>query len=150
MSAFAGERAVWSHAFVVALPPAQAFTLFEPEGERRWAEGWDPRYVYPADGRTEAGMVFTTGHGSETTLWTMVRHDPAGGIAEYVRVTPGERIAGVLVQCADAGGGSTRVTVVYTFTGLDAKGNEYVRGWDAARFAAYIDGWGEAIAAALG
>jgi hypothetical protein len=31
----------------VGLPPEQAMALFTPEGERRWAEGWDPHYLEP-------------------------------------------------------------------------------------------------------
>jgi hypothetical protein len=148
MGAFIGERAVRSHSFVVDLPIAEAFKLFEPEGERAWAQGWAPRYVFPADGRAEAGMVFVTHHGKEETVWTLTRHDPAAALVEYVRLTPGSRIATVLVQCADAGLDKTRVTVVYTFTGLSDAGNQYVRAMDEAHYRAFIDGWGVAIAAA--
>jgi hypothetical protein len=46
----------------VGLPPEQALALFTAEGERRWAEGWDPQY--PEPGRREGtGAAFTTGHG---------------------------------------------------------------------------------------
>ena len=100
---FAGERATRSHSFVVALASREAFALFEPEGERAWAQGWDPQYVHPRDGRAEAGMVFTTDHGGENTIWIMTRHEPAAGLVEYVRTTPGSRIATVMVQCAPLG-----------------------------------------------
>lgn len=149
MDGFRGERAVRSHSFIVELPVAEAFRLFEPEGEREWAQGWDPRYVHPADGRAEQGMVFTTTHGNESTIWNLVRHDPPGGVVEYLRVTPGSRVAAVLVQCADAGAGRTRVTVVYTFTALSASGDDYVRAMDEAHYRAFIDGWATAIESAL-
>jgi hypothetical protein len=148
VSRFAGERVVRSHWFVLPMTVAQAFPLFEPEGERAWAQGWDPHYVYPPDGRTEVGMVFTTTHGSEETLWTVIRHDPAAGLIEYLRVTPGSRVANVLVQCASADAQRTRVTVVYTFTALSEAGNAYVRAMDEARYRAFIEGWEAAIAAA--
>lgn len=77
MSAFVAERAVRTRSFEVALPLERAFPLFEPEGERTWAEGWARLYLHPADGRATCGMVFTTGHGGEETIWTMVRHEPA-------------------------------------------------------------------------
>jgi hypothetical protein len=148
MDGFTAERAVRSHAFIVSMPVGEAFRLFEPEGERAWAQGWDPRYLHPADGRAEVGMVFTTSHGNETTIWTLTRHDPALGVVEYLRVTPGSRVASVLVQCASADAQRTRVTVVYVFTALSAAGNDYVRAMDAARYRDFIDGWGTAIAAA--
>jgi hypothetical protein len=148
MADFTGERTERSHSFVVARPLAESFALFTPEGERAWAQGWDPRYVYPADGRTEQGMVFITTHNQETTIWTLVRHDPGAGIVEYLRVTPGARIASVLVQCAGIDAARTRVTVVYRFTGLSEAGNAYVRAMDEPHYRAFIDGWDSAIEAA--
>jgi len=142
---FAAERAVRSHSFVLALPMARAFPLFEPEGERAWARGWDPKYLHPVDGRAQAGMVFTTSHGGEDTIWLMTRHEPHAGIVEYARTTPGSRIATVLVQCARLDAARTRVTVIYTFTGLSEAGNGYVRTMDEARYAEMIDGWARAI-----
>jgi hypothetical protein len=148
MSGLRGERAVRSHSFTVARPLAEAFRLFEPEGERAWAQGWDPQYIFPSDGTPERGMVFTTSHGNESTIWNLTRHDPQGGVVEYLRVTPGSRVAAVLVQCAPIGADKTRVTVVYTFTALSAAGNDYVRAMDQAHYEAFIEGWGTAIEAA--
>jgi len=147
---FAAVRAVRSHSFVLALPTARAFTLFEPEGERVWAQGWNPRFLHPVDGRAEAGMVFTTSHGGEETTWTMVRHEPSAGVVEYLRVTPGSRVAGVLVQCAALDANRTRVTVIYTFTGLTESGNAYIGTMDESHYRTYIDSWAEAIRKGIG
>jgi hypothetical protein len=114
-------------------------------GARAWAQGWDPQYIFPADGTPERGMVFTTTHGNESTVWNLTRHDPQGGVVEYLRVTPGSRVAVVLVQCAEVGPRKTRVTVVYTFTALNESGNEYVRAMDEAHYR----GWATAIEASL-
>jgi hypothetical protein len=146
---FRPERIERSHSLVVALPLAEAFAFFEPEGERAWAEGWDPVYHHPADGRAERGMVFATGEGEEHTLWTMIRHEPANGLVEYVRTTPASRTGIVLVQCSALDAARTRVTVVYTLTALTAQGNAKLREMDAARFAAYIESWETAIAQAI-
>jgi hypothetical protein len=142
---FAGERVTRSHSFGVGLPAREAFRLFEPEGERAWAHGWDPRYVHPRDGRAEAGMAFTTDHGGEHTIWMMTRHEPAAGLVEYVRATPGSRIVTVMVQCAPVAPARTRVTVLYVLTGLSEAGNGYIRAMDEAHFRDFIDGWGKAI-----
>ena len=144
MNAFTAERIVRTHHFELPLPPDEAFGLFTPEGERAWAEGWDPRYLHPADGRTAAGMVFTTGHGGEETLWTMTRHEPECGTAEYLRVTPGSRMGTVRVQCSQAGEG-TRVTVTYALTALTPAGNEALRALDAPAYEAFIASWRSAI-----
>ena len=145
MAGFRAEHIVRSHAFVVERPLARAFELFTPEGERAWAPGWDPTYLYPADGRTERGMVFTTGHSNEHTLWTMTRHEPGAGVVEYQRITPGSRMGSVLVQCEAQGGARTRVTVTYTLTALTEEGNRMLREIDEAAFREFIEGWERSI-----
>ena len=148
-AAFVAERIVRSHAFEVPLPLACAFTLFEPEGERAWAEGWDPRYLHPHDGRVASGLVFTTDHGGEHTLWTVARHEPAAGCVEYVRMTPGSRVGTVAVRCEAIGPARTRVTATYALTALSEAGNARLRALDEAAYRAYIDSWGESIERAL-
>lgn len=145
MSAFRASRIERSRDFVVEAPMARAFRHFEPEGERAWAEGWDPVYLAPADGHAQRGMVFTTAHGGEATLWMMTRYEPQAGLVEYVRATPGSRIGTVLVQCMPLGAARTRVTVVYTLTALSEEGNRTLAELDEAAYAVYIDSWAEAI-----
>src|SRR5688572_5199525 len=118
MESFRAEHIVRSHAFTVAMPIAHAYELFMPEGERAWAPGWEPTYLHPRDGFPGRGMVFTTGHGGEYTLWTMTRHEPTSGIVEYQRITPGSRMGSVLVECAAKDLTRTRVSVTYALTGL--------------------------------
>ena len=149
MSAFRAEHVERAHSFAIALPVARAFPLFEPQGERLWAEGWDPVYLHPADGRAVKGMVFTTSHGHEETIWTLVRHEPATGIVEYVRVTPGSRTGRVLVQCTALDAGRTRVHVIYAMTGLTEAGNARVRELDEPRYREYIESWATAIGKTL-
>ena len=143
---FVAERSTRSHSFVLEMPAARAFPLFEPEGERTWAKGWNPVYVHPPGGKAEQGMVFTTSHGGEDTIWMMIRHEPAARIVEYARVTPASRTATVLVQCAPIDAGRTRVTVIYVFTGLSEAGNAIVRKMDDDAYREYIESWRDAIA----
>ena len=149
MSAFVGERALRSHSFELPLPVSEAFHFFEPEGERAWAPGWNPAYVYPARGQPEKGMVFTTGEGEEHTIWIMTGYAPPAGAVEYARITPNVRVAIVRVKCAPVETASTRVTVSYEYTGLSEAGNAYVRSMDEAAYRDFIDSWGEAIRGTL-
>jgi hypothetical protein len=87
------------HRIVVNLPIDQAFMLFTPAGEELWVDGWAPRYVHPADGRTEAGMVFSTGAGDEVTHWLLADFDRAAHRSRCVRCTPASRMTVVEVQC---------------------------------------------------
>lgn len=146
---FLPEHTVRSHALTVDLPLEEAFRYFTPEGERAWAKGWDPVYLHPADGTPQPGMVFTTGEGEEATLWTMTRYEPAQGLVEYQRVTPGSRTGSVMVQCTALGDRRTRATVMYTMTALSERGNATLREMDEARYRAFIGSWEEAIARAV-
>jgi len=134
-----------THAFEVARDAAEAFPLFTPEGERAWAEGWEPRYAWPADGRTERGMVFTTEHGGEHTIWTLTRYDPESFVVEYVRDTPGSRTGEVRVKCAPLSERRTRVEVTYVLTALSEAGKAKLAELDEARFRGFVERWREAI-----
>lgn len=140
------QHVVRRHAITIAKPVSEAITLFTPQGERAWAEGWDPAWHWPADGETRAGMVFTTEHGGEHTIWTLTRHEPEAGLVEYVRTTPGSRVGVVRVRCTPAGERATRVEVTYVLTALAPEGREKIAALDEAAFAGFIESWGEAIA----
>ena len=148
MNDFTASRMVRTHHFDLPMPPAAALRYFTPEGERAWAQGWEPRYLHPADGRATAGMVFTTGQGGEETLWTMTRHEPEAGVVEYLRVTPGSRMGAVRVQCSEADAG-TRVSVTYALTALTPAGNETLAALDAAAYEAFIGSWATSIREAI-
>src|SRR4051794_34990220 len=137
-----------SHSLVVEKPLAEAFLFFTPEGERAWAEGWDPKYRHPEDGKLERGLVFTTGGGAEFTIWTVIRLD-APNLVEYVRTTPGSRTGTVLVQCTALGDSRTRATVVYSLTSLTGEGEKVLKTLDDGAFQRFIESWEQSIARAI-
>jgi hypothetical protein len=138
-----------SSGFALALPVGRAFELFTPEGEKSWAQGWAPEYLHPADGKLAAGMVFRTRTEGEETLWVVGRCDRAAGEVEYVRATPGSRVAVVTVRCSPLDAGRTHVGVRYAFTGLAEAGNAWIAEMDERRYAELIDSWRAAIEAML-
>jgi hypothetical protein len=139
-----------SHRIELPLPVAQCQRLFTPAGEELWIEGWSPRYVHPADGRTEAGMVFTTGSAEQFTLWTMVDFETGPRhVARYNRVMPALRSDLVEVRCDAIDADRTAVTVGYTLTALTPAGERSLDDFAPAAFAARIEGWRTAIEAQL-
>lgn len=129
----------------VGLPPEQALALFTPEGERRWADGWDPQY--PEPGRREgAGAVFTTGHGGHQTTWIMVDHGPES--VRYARVTQGMTAGTVAVDVVGSRERSTKVRVTYDLAALTQAGEAWLEAFDADYDAA-IGEWASEIAVAL-
>jgi hypothetical protein len=131
----------------VSLPPARAFMLFTPAGERAWAHGWDPEFPSPAADDTEPGVVFRTRHGGRLTTWMVTGCEPPDAI-RYAQVTADDRAGIVAVRCQPSAAG-TRVTVGYDLTALSPEA-----GPDLDRFAAgypdFLAGWERAIASALG
>jgi hypothetical protein len=130
---FSATHATAEHTIILPLSADEAFPLFTPEGERLWIEDWSPRYFYPANGETIVGMVFTTGHGDETTYWTLVDFSNVAHTARYSRVTPDSRSVIVEVRCEPVGEQETRVTVRYSLTALSEAGN--------ATVAAFVEGY---------
>jgi hypothetical protein len=130
----------------VALPPAEAFRLFTPRGERDWAHGWDPRFPDPAGDDSEPGTVFETSAHGQHTIWLVTGREPGKRIC-YARVTPGDRAGTVTVTVSSAGQHS-EVEVTYELTALTS-----LAGHKLAEFAdgypAYLQSWEDAIAALL-
>ena len=141
------QRLRASHRIIVDAPVDQAFMFFTPAGEELWVDGWKPTYLYPGDGRTEAGMVFTTGQGDELTIWTMAEFDREARRSRYVRCTPASRTGIVEVRCAALDDTRTEVWVNYELTALNAAGVRALEDFEGERFAAMIDGWARKIAA---
>lgn len=138
-----------SHRIVIDAPVAQAFMFFTPAGEELWVDGWQPSYLNPPDGRTEAGMVFTTGEGAEHTIWLMADFDREQHRSRYLRCTPGSRTGTVEVRCRALDATRTEVEVSYALTALSPAGAEVLQAFEGERFAAMIDGWQNEIATRL-
>ncbi|MGF6367739.1 hypothetical protein OKW40_000489 [Paraburkholderia sp. RAU6.4a] len=136
-----------SHRIVVDAAVDQAFMFFTPAGEELWVDGWKPTYVYPRDGRTESGMVFTTGQGDELTIWTLADFDSKAHRSRYLRCTPASRTSLVDVRCVAIDQARTEVWVSYELTALNAAGEQAIEDFVGERFAAMIDDWARKIAA---
>lgn len=137
--------AVCSAELTVPLPVQQAIELFTPEGERRWAEGWDPHYP-AADRRDDPGAVFTTAHGSHSSTWILI--DRARDRIRYARVAHGATAGTITVQRVDSGDASTRVRVTYDLTALTPAGAAELERF-AERYDDYIASWETKISRAL-
>jgi hypothetical protein len=131
-----------------AHPVEAVFEMFTPEGERAWAEGWDPRPIHPASETGVRDAVFATEHGGAHAVWFVTELDRANNVAGYVNFVSGERVSRVDVACDAEGADETRVLVRYVVTGLSESGNGYVRRF-GAHFDAFMADWQRSIVAAL-
>lgn len=135
--------------FRLPVPPAVAFPAFSPEGERAWAPGWEPEYLYPRAGTAVPGLVFRTAAGGEATTWMLLQYDRQTWQAQYARIVPASRIGLVTVRCAPTETGSTDVHVRYELTGLSEAGNRVLEAFTEAAFSDMLGDWERTIAAVL-
>jgi hypothetical protein len=133
MEARASARFSFDVSLVV--PPREAIELFTPEGERAWADRWDPIYVNTSDvHRVGAGTVFTTsGHGIRR-VWIIDTYDRSDGVVRYTVFTPGRNVTRIEARISPRAGGSV-AQITYERTSLNASADAEVRvfGHHAAR-----------------
>lgn len=129
----------------IALPAEDAMQLFTPEGERVWAPGWAPAYPAP-DRAPEPGVVFTTSHHHDQTVWIMVDRD--SDRIRYAHVADGMTAGTVAVDLLASGPQSTRVQVTYDLTALTPQGCAWLDAF-SDRFSGEIAGWSTHIADAV-
>ena len=142
-----------SYTFNVHLPSADAFALFEPIGEKNWAEGFDPVFATPESSTLGDDSIFTVeaSHGGvrHETIWMITRYDRAAALVEYRAVYPGVRVARITVQCGALSESETTVDVTYRYTGLSAEGDGYIAAMTEEKFGEFIEKWNSAICAYL-
>jgi hypothetical protein len=121
-----------SVSFVLNASADDAFPLFGPRDEGAWADGWTPRWVFPADGsQSAAGAVFYTVPASSKieTIWIMPTYDPAARVIDYYFVTPGHVTAELHISVVPEGSTRARTSVTYRYTALSDAGNAFIAKW---------------------
>jgi hypothetical protein len=149
MAALQAKHVRRAHEITIDAPVADVFPLLTPVGEELWVDGWAPVYLHPTSRETVKGMVFTTGHGADTTLWSVADFDPLRHAARYVRVTPASRFGYVEVACEAAGSARTRVRVTYTYTALNEAGNAFIEQLTEESYREMIEEWRRLMTAYL-
>jgi hypothetical protein len=129
----------------VELPREQAMALFTPEGERRWADGWDPHYPDP-ERKEGPGTVFTTAHGDREATWIMVDQEPDR--VRYARVVHGMTAGTVAVEVISSDADATHLRVTYDLTAVSAAGESWLEAF-GAHYDAEMATWATDISSAL-
>ncbi len=127
----------------------QVFPLFGPIREQEWAEGWQPRILFPDSGDIREHMVFLAeSHDADhpfTATWIVSKFDPADGFIEYTVFTDA-RIWWISIQC-DHGEqtSTTHATITYSFLGLDEQASATNERALESMFRHDLKDWEEAI-----
>ena len=126
--------------------PGRVFPLFDPIGEKQWADGWEPEIIYPPSGEVAEDMVFTTSsHDEVQVIWTILAFDAATWRISYLRVTPGSHVAKIDIHCKDHLDETTLASISYTFTALTEQGNGYVARFTEEHYQEWMLSWEKAI-----
>jgi len=133
----------------VTLPKDKALPLFTAKGETLWVPDWKPVYVHPTNGEPVEGGIWLTKDGAVEVIWRVQRYDPTAGIAEYLRVVPGNRVALVRVECTQSGP-HTHVSVSYRITPISPSGDAWLAEMTESAFAEMMREWEQLIAKHLG
>lgn len=127
----------------MAVPIADLFPLFSPEGERCWVPGWDYENVM---GTTELSedYVFLTkthDHGTTDAIWIVKRYDPERHFVQFYKIEPEEKIGIVTVKCTQLEAVRTKVQVTYEYIALSAAGEKFVTEFNEGVYAEFIGEW---------
>jgi hypothetical protein len=133
---------------VLATDPATAFELFEPVGEGRWAAGWAPRFIHPADGTTQTGAVFARDT-EPPSYWLVADYDQHARRIVYAVFVPDVRVTRLEITCHGAESGTTRASIAYSHTSLGERGDAYLARFTADHYAHEMRLWQSAIDAHL-
>ena len=148
MSDFRAIHISLTHIIKLNAPLKEIFLLFTPQGEKKWAPGWDFETVYPASGETVENQVFTTlsqDHAQSKAIWLLTRLEPENHLVEYVRVEPELKIGKVIVSCKQGVENTSLAEVSYIYTALSEKGNEELAKFTEDFYKQYIGMWENAI-----
>ena len=147
----AAEQVVREGSFELDTSADRALLFFTPEGERAWAEGWDPKPIYPPQAGVafKANAVFRVDQDGERSLWTIVEADLQEHIAEYIYVVEGERLSRVRVQIQPLDGKRCRVRVRYVHTATSEKGLHFVASVTEESYAQKMRDWHRMVSAAI-
>ena len=147
INAMSAEPRSLVRSFHLDAPPARVFPLFTAEGERAWAQGWDPEIL---SGNQERGSVFRTRNQGRESVWIVTDFNPGEGRASYARLAAGSNMGLVDVRCSASPQGGTEVSVRYTLTATSGDGKAFVDDFLApAHYEAMIEEWRVATQKAL-
>jgi hypothetical protein len=112
----------------VRAPYKVAASLFGPNGERSWVgDEWNPEFIYPCPAADIEGTIFTIKHGPHQAVWVNTAFDLKGGHIQYVYFINDVMVTTIDVTFRPLDSASTKVSVVYKRTALNAEADDDVQ-----------------------
>ena len=140
-SKFNAQRVTRQYVQTIQATPSVVHALICPVKEAEWLESWNYKLIFSHSGVAELGCVFTSQSAGEETIWLITKRDDARCETEFVRLTPGSRVAVVSVRIEDGGQQTSRVHISYTITALTAAGNAFIDSFSEENFVKDMQFW---------
>jgi len=127
----------------MAIPIADLFPLFSPEGEKHWVPGWDYENVMGTTELSEDYVFLTKSHdhGTKDAIWIVKRYDPKLHIVQFYKVEPEDKIGLVTVRCTELEAERTKVQVTYKYVALSATAEVFVSEFSENAYEEFIVEW---------
>lgn len=145
MSNFIAQQAMRSHMLHLKGRPDEVFSLFDPIGERKWSEDWNPTMIHPTSGIAQGAVFVTTDNDGAEAIWIITKLDRKNRNIVYTSVTPRLKVSLIDIGCEPEGVNCTKARVTYTITALSEKGNQYVDSYSNERYHKWMTNWERAI-----
>jgi hypothetical protein len=145
MNDFVARQVIRSHVLSLNDGIDDVFGLFDPIGEKKWSEDWNPLMVFPPSGICQGAVFETRGKDGLETIWVISTFDRNNRNIVYTTVTPNFKVSVIEVKCESEGTNHTKARVVYTVTALSEKGTQYIDYFSEDHYIKMMTHWEEAI-----
>jgi len=145
MSGFVARQVTRSYTLHLDSRPDVIFGLFDPIGERKWSEDWNPIIVFPTSGISQGAVFVTAEKDGTEIIWIITRLDIKNRSIAYTSVTPRLKVTFIDIGCEPDGANCTRARVTYTITALSEKGNQHIDSFSKEHFHKWMTDWESAI-----
>lgn len=145
MDDFAAQRVTRNHMLRLEGQPDDIFGLFDPIGEKKWSEGWNPIMVFPSSDICQGAVFVTRDDDGSETIWIITTLDRNNRNIVYTSVTPKLKVSHIEINCEPDGANHTKARVSYTVTALSEKGNQYINSFSKEHYHEWMMNWEKAI-----
>jgi hypothetical protein len=146
LSSFKAKRVTRSFVQTIYAEPVKVHSLICPVKEAEWLDGWDYDLIFSQSGVAEHGCVFISrADGEKNTIWLITKRDDQNYKTEFARMTPESRVGHLTVRIEDGGNHTSRVHISYTFTALNAAGNQFIENFSEENFVKDMKFWEAAL-----
>jgi len=145
MTGFVARQVTRSYTINLDGRPDEVFGLFDPIGERKWSEGWNPIMIFPASGIAKGAVFVTTDKNGSESIWVITKLDKENCNIVYTSVTPNSKVSLIDILCEPDGANRAKARVTYTITALSENGNHYVDSFSKEHYDGWIMNWEKAI-----